>query len=56
LSVVKISKSNYEALVASSQLSGNVIYIVDSDYIDAYGEDIRNVLSSTTPTNAATYG
>lgn len=42
LSVVKISKYDYEQLVATAQpgdakLSANVLYVVDSSYIDAYG-------------------
>lgn len=56
LSIVKLTKADYDTLVISSQMSGNVLYIVDSNYIDAYGQEIRNVLSSTEPTNAATYG
>ena len=36
---MKISKDDYEALVALSGdiLSNNVLYIIDSDYEDAYG-------------------
>lgn len=49
LSVVKISKEDYDETVALSgdQLSGNVLYIVDSSYEDAYGRQIKNVADGT---------
>ena len=44
LSIVKIAKDEYDSLVANnSPLSANVLYVVDSDYIDAYGQVIRNL-------------
>ena len=49
LSVMKISKDDYEALVALSGdiLSNNVLYIIDSDYEDAYGQQIKNLADGT---------
>ena len=49
LSVMKISKDDYEALVALSGdiLSNNVLYIIDSDYEDAYGQQIKNIADGT---------
>ena len=49
LSVVKISKDDYETLVALSGdiLSNNVLYIVESDYADMYGEQIKNLADGT---------
>ena len=49
LSVVKISKDDYEALVALSgdTLSNNVLYVIDSDYEDAYGQQIKNLADGT---------
>ena len=48
LSVVKIAKDEYDTLVAdkSEMLSGNTLYIVDSDYIDAYGQQLCNLTMS----------
>ena len=45
LSIVKIQKEDFDALVADehSVMSGNTIYVVDSDYIDAYGQVIANL-------------
>lgn len=57
LSVVKISKDEYDDLaIGPTRLCANVLYVVESDYVDAYGQDIRNVLSSDEATNAATVG
>ena len=48
LSVIKIAKDEYDTLVAdkSEMLSGNTLYIVDSDYIDAYGQQLCNLTMS----------
>lgn len=44
LSVVKISKSEFDAKVGSgSPLQGNVLYVVDSNVIDAYGQQMKNL-------------
>ena len=49
LSVMKISKDDYEALVALSgdTLSNNVLYVIDGDYEDAYGQQIKNLADGT---------
>ena len=48
LSVIRISKEEYEAKVGSgSPLVGNALYIVDSNVIDAYGQQIKNVAAPT---------
>ena len=54
LSVVKISKDDYEALVALSgdTLSNNVLYVIDSDYTDMYGQQIKNLADGTDPNDA----
>lgn len=57
LSIIKISKDEYEDLaIGPTHLCANVLYVVESDYVDAYGQEIKNVLSSTEKTNAATVG
>ena len=54
LSVMKISKDDYEALVALSgdTLSNNVLYVIDSDYTDMYGQQIKNLADGTDPNDA----
>ena len=61
LSVIKISKDDYEAAVVNAAKSGvdlsdNVLYVISSDYIDAYGQQIKNVVmqDDNTPSEAAT--
>lgn len=49
LSIIKISKEDYERKVVDAaqsgvDLSNNVLYIISSDYIDAYGQYISNVI------------
>lgn len=45
LSIVKIQKEDFDALVADehSVMSANTLFVVDSDYIDAYGQVITNL-------------
>ena len=38
LSVVKLSADEYAALLTSNQLLSNALYIVEDNYIDAYGQ------------------
>lgn len=38
LSIIKLSKDEFDTAVASdSIMCANTLYVVDSDYIDAYG-------------------
>jgi predicted nucleic acid-binding protein len=47
LSIVKLSKEEFdEKVTTDNQLSDNILYIVDSDYIDAYGQVISNLTMS----------
>ena len=47
LSIVKLSKDEFdERVVTYNQLSDNILYIVDSDYIDAYGQIMKNLTMS----------
>ena len=48
LSVVKISKDEFDTKVGSgSPLRGNVLYVVDSNVIDAYGQQMKNLADPT---------
>ena len=47
LSIVKLSKDEFDnKVVIHNQLSDNILYIVDSDYIDAYGQVMKNLTMS----------
>jgi hypothetical protein len=43
LSVCKISQSEYNKLVQNESCLSNTLYVVESDYIDAYGQQIKNI-------------
>ena len=45
LSILKMKKEDFDALVATNldTMSSNILYVVDSDYIDAYGEQLCNL-------------
>lgn len=45
LSIVKISKDDYDELVANPtiQFDNSTLYIVDSPYVDCYGQQIKNL-------------
>ena len=47
LSVVKISKTSYELSAVSDTLLSNVLYIISGDYLDAYGQQIKNLAAPT---------
>lgn len=57
LSILKIGKDNYDQLVGQKEESiiSNCLYIVDSDYIDAYGQAISNVIMSAEALPATAY-
>ena len=59
LSVIKISRADYEQAVVDAasngvDLSNNVLYVISSDYIDAYERQIKNVVmeDDNTPSDA----
>ena len=54
LSVVKLSSSEYAQLVISGDILSNCIYIVNGDYVDAYGQQIKHVAPPTDLSDAAT--
>ena len=47
LSVIKLSASDYEDLVANDGTLSNVIYIVDDSYEDMYGQQVKNIAPGT---------
>lgn len=54
LSVIKLAASEYEQLVINGMTSPNALYIVSSDYINAYGEQLKNLAAATDLSDAVT--
>ena len=47
LSVIKLSADEYMGLVASDSTLSNALYVVEDDYKNAYGQQIKNVAGPT---------
>ena len=47
LSIIKLSASEYETLVATSATLSNCLYIVEDEFEDAYGQQIKNLAPGT---------
>ena len=56
LSVIKLPDSDYEELVLKDELIGlsNVIFVLSSDFVNAYGMKIKNLADGTNPDDAVT--
>ena len=56
LSICKMSDTDYYSLVNEGKCQRNVLYVVSSDFINAYGERIENVAYPEVSSDAATKG
>ena len=55
LSVIKVTADEYAKKVKDgTNLDSNILYIVSSDYIDAYGQQMKNLAEPTDLSDAAT--
>ena len=54
LSVCSISYVDYSKLVVDGKCESNVIYVVSSDYVNAYGQQIKNLAIPTDLNDATT--
>ena len=54
LSVCHMSDVDYHDLVNEGRCQDNVIYVVSSDFTNAYGGQVKNLAAPTDPTDAAT--
>ena len=54
LSVCKIRQSEYNELVKNESCLSNMLYVVESDYIDACGQQIKNVAEPIDAQDAVT--
>lgn len=56
LSVIKLSSNEYQDLVDGDTASPSVLYVVESDFINAYGQQIKNLSTPDLSSDAATKG
>ena len=54
LSVCSVSDVDYSRLVVEGKCESNVIYVVSSDSINAYGQQLKNLAAPTDLSDAAT--
>lgn len=54
LTIQKIKYSDYADLVNNSGCLSNVLYIIEADYVDAYGQQIKNIAAPTEDNDAVT--
>ena len=52
LSVVKIDKDAYDLSVIDGTLLSNVLYILQANYVDAYGQQLKNLATPTEQSDA----
>lgn len=56
LSIIKLNASEYANLLTSDQLLSNAFYVIEDDYKNAYGQQIKNVALPNDLSDAATKG
>jgi hypothetical protein len=56
LNIKNISRKDYYELVEASAILSNTLYIVSSDALNMYGEQIKNLADGISANDAATYG
>lgn len=56
LTINKLSKTIYDQLVSSGSVLSNQIYLVEEEYADLNGQQIRNVAEPTLSSDVATKG
>lgn len=54
--MVHISLDDYSEKLIGNEILSNELYIVSVDYVEAYGQQIKNVAEPTDPGDAATKG
>ena len=54
LSVCAVSDSEYERLALEGACLSNVVYVVSSDCVNAYGQQLKNLAAPTDPDDAVT--
>ena len=54
LSVCHMSDADYHDLVNEGKCQDNVIYVISSDFTNAYGSQVKNLAAPTDPDDATT--
>lgn len=47
LGVLRLAKDEYERRLVAGTLLSNELYVVSSDYVDAYGQQMKNLAPGT---------
>lgn len=56
LTIHKVSQAKYSQLLKDNAIVDTDVYVVSSDYLDAYGAKVVNMAPGETDTDGATYG
>ena len=54
VNILHISQEDYSRLVANNEILSNFVYVVSGDYVNAYGQQVKNLAIPTDPNDAAT--
>ena len=54
MSVIKLSANEYSELIASENANPSALYVVENDFVNAYGEQIKNLAEPELSSDAAT--
>ena len=54
VNILHISQEDYSRLVANNEILSNFVYVVSGDYVNAYGQQVKNLAVPTDPNDAAT--
>ena len=54
VNILHISQEEYDQLVVRNEVLSNFVYVVSGDYINAYGQQVKNLAVPTDPNDAAT--
>ena len=54
LQIIKLSSNEYQDLVVSGATSPSVLYVVQTDFINAYGQQMKNLDAPVDVNDAAT--
>ena len=54
--ILHVSQEEYNQLVADDATLSNTVYVISSDYIEAYGQQVKNLADPTELSDAATKG
>lgn len=56
LSVIKVDKASYELSAVNNELLSNALYILSANYVDAYGQQLKNLAGPSDLSDATNKG